>query len=40
MIWYNKKDIRETQMPFQDENTLTYDKSPQMNEGDVLILKH
>lgn len=27
-VKYNKKDIRETQMPFQDENTLTYDKSP------------
>jgi hypothetical protein len=26
-------------MPFQDENTLTYDKSPQINEGDALILK-
>ena len=24
----NKKDIQETQMPFYDENTLTYDESP------------
>jgi len=24
----NKKDIQDAQMPFYDENTLTYDESP------------